>query len=176
MAKQPDKGSRKNKPRPSRAQAKPHQGRAKKAKQDAKKLPRTEQALVLRTDFSDDAAWESLCEAIRAPVRVGDEEFRAYVDCVSDAHYDGLTIEQLTALALAGSGRSFVFLVDRLALTHPERPVLVVNLADEPGRTFRVVPSQMWGVENNLSIGNMDFDEFADKIDADGIFRDFPDT
>jgi hypothetical protein len=28
-------------------------------------------------------------------------------------------------------------------------------------------------VENNLSIGNMDFDEFANAVDKDGIFRGF---
>jgi hypothetical protein len=27
------------------------------------------------------------------------------------------------------------------------------------------------GVENNLSLANMDFDEFADAVDADGVFR-----
>jgi hypothetical protein len=32
----------------------------------------------------------------------------------------------------------------------------------------------MWAVENNLSIANMDYDEFAAAVDEDGIFRDFP--
>ncbi|MGF1568782.1 MAG: hypothetical protein ACFCVD_12050 [Nodosilinea sp.] len=45
---------------------------------------------------------------------------------------------------------------------------------DEPGRTFRVIPREMWGVENNLSISNMDYYEFADSTDADGVFRGFP--
>jgi uncharacterized protein DUF6924 len=31
----------------------------------------------------------------------------------------------------------------------------------------------MWGVENNLSLANMDFEEFADSVDADGVFRGF---
>jgi hypothetical protein len=31
----------------------------------------------------------------------------------------------------------------------------------------------MWSVENNLSLANMDFDEFADAVDAAGIFRGF---
>jgi hypothetical protein len=39
---------------------------------------------------------------------------------------------------------------------------------------FRVIPSQMWSVENNLSIANMDFFEFADAVGDDGIFRGFP--
>lgn len=132
-------------------------------------LPETDDALVLRTDFSDDAAWESLCAAVRAPVG----EFRAYVTCVSDRAYDGLTVERLLALAPPGGGRTFAFVADRLALTHPERPLLVVDLAAERGRTFRVIPSAAWGVENNLSLANLDFRDFADAVDPDGIFRDF---
>ncbi len=67
-----------------------------------------------------------------------------------------------------------MFIVDRIALTHPEHPILVVDLYTEPGRTFRVIPAEMWAVENNLSIVNMDFFEFADYVDQDGIYRGFP--
>ena len=35
------------------------------------------------------------------------------------------------------------------------------------------MPSEMWGVENNLSIANLEFDEFVDAADPDGVFRDF---
>jgi hypothetical protein len=137
-----------------------------------KNLPKTENALVLRTDFADDSAWESICAAIREPAK----EFRAYVECQSDPQYDGLTVEQLTTLVPKGSDPTFVFLVDRVTLTHPDHPLLVVDLYDEPGRTFRVIPSEMWGIENNLSIANMDFSEFADSVDEDGIFRGFPES
>jgi hypothetical protein len=136
-----------------------------------KKLPRTEDALVLRTDFSDDGAWNALCAAIQEP---SEEGFRAHVDCISDPAFDGLTVAQLVRLAPKGGDHIFAFLVDRVALTDPERPVLVVDLYDEPGRTFRVIPREMWGVENNLSIANMDFHEFADSAEPDGVFRGFP--
>ncbi len=126
-------------------------------------------SLVLRTDFSDDAAWESICAAIRQPAG----EFQAFVECLSDPAYEGLTVEQLIALVPEDS-RSFMFVVDRTSLTHADHPVLVVDLLGEPGRTFRVIPSEMWGVESNLSIANMDFHEFADNVDKDGIFRGFP--
>jgi hypothetical protein len=69
-----------------------------------------------------------------------------------------------------------MFIVDRIAITHPEHPllglfslvILVVDFNVEPGRTFRVLPSDMWGVENNLSLSNMDFAEFADCVDQNG--------
>jgi hypothetical protein len=136
-----------------------------------KQLPETENALMLRTDFTDDDAWTALCEAVREPSEDG---FVAYVDCVSDSAYSGMNLDQIVALAPNGRHRTFAFIADRTALTDPELPVLVVDLHQEPGRTFRVIPREMWGVENNLSLGNMDYREFADNADADGVFRGFP--
>jgi len=132
-----------------------------------KRLPESENALVLRTDFSDDAAWERLCAAVREPRG----EFQAYVEFVSDRQYEGLTPEHVLS---QDSHPTFIFLADRVALSHPDQPILVVDLCDEPGRTFRVIPSAMWSVENNLSLANMDFAEFADSVDPDGVFREFP--
>jgi hypothetical protein len=127
-------------------------------------------SLVLRTDFSDDAVWESVCTDIQKP----DDEFgfEAHVHCVSNRDYDGLTVEQL--ISLAPEGMTFLFIADRIALNDPEHPILVVDLHGEPGRTFRVVPSFMWAVENNLSLANTDFYEMADSTDLDGILRGFP--
>ena len=63
-----------------------------------------------------------------------------------------------------------------IALSHPEHPILVVDLNDEPGRAFRVVPREMWSVENNLSLANLDYRDFADDVGPDGIFRGFTDA
>jgi len=137
-----------------------------------KRIPKTDDPVVLRTDFSDEAAWESIRTAIEEPdVDFG---FRAYMDFVSDPAYEGITTEQVLSLVPKGSGRSFIFVVDHTALSHPERPILVVDLDAEPGRSFRVVPSEMWGLENNLSLANMDFDDFAGAVDPNGVFRGFP--
>jgi Domain of unknown function (DUF6924) len=132
-----------------------------------KNLPDTEFVPLLRTDFSDDAAWETVCRAVRAPVG----PFQAYVECISDAALAGLQVDQLLALAAADFSHTFFFVVDRLTLTHPEQPVLVVDAYEEPGRTFRVVPAEMWAVENNLSIANIDWEEFAELLGPDGILR-----
>jgi hypothetical protein len=134
-------------------------------------LPETRNALVLRTDFSDDAAWEAVCQAIKEPV--GD--FQAYVDCVSDPIYNNVTVDKLLELTASNSKRWFMFAVDQMTVSSAEHPILVIDLSYERGRTFRVIPGEMWGVENNLSLANMDFAEFADHVDPDGIFRGFPD-
>jgi hypothetical protein len=133
-------------------------------------LPTTRESLVLRTDFSDDASWRSICAAIQAPV--GD--FRARVECVSDRAFDGIGPSNVQALLPEGWSHSFLFLADHIALSSEEQPVLVVDLYEQPGRSFRVIPREAWRVENNLSISNMDFSEFADAVDTDGIFRGFP--
>jgi len=95
------------------------------------------------------------------------------VDFVSDPKYDGLTADQLPSLLSEDSPLSFALIIDRTALSHPDHPILVIDLRDEPGRTFRVIPSALWEVENNLSIANMGFDEFANAVDQEGIFRGF---
>jgi hypothetical protein len=136
-----------------------------------KSLPETDTSLLLRTDYSDDAEWMALCEAVQRPNQEG---FMAYVDCLSDPSYDRLTVEQLVALCPKGGGRSFAFIADGKTFADPERAVLVVDLYHQPGRTFRVIPGEMWGVENNLSLANMDYFEFAENVDADGVFRGFP--
>jgi hypothetical protein len=139
-----------------------------------KRLPDSTQALVIRTDFSEPAAWDAVRSAIRAPVHDSAGTFEAYVEFVNDEEYTGLASEQLLSIVPSGLHASFIFLVDHVTLSHPENPILVVDLYDQPGRTFRVIPSEMWAVENNLSIANLDFDEFAGAVDQDGIFRGFP--
>lgn len=134
-----------------------------------RQIPHTEDTLVLRTDFSDESAWVELCQLIQRPVG----EFRAYVEFVSEPEYEGLTVERLLALLPPDYEPSFMFVIDATALSHPDHPVLVIDLYEARGSVFRVVPSIMWSVENNLSIANMDFHEFAESVDADGVFRGF---
>jgi hypothetical protein len=62
------------------------------------------------------------------------------------------------------------------AVMGAEHPILVLDLADELGRIFRVVPREVSSIDNNLSIANMDWSDFADNVDADGVFHGFPDA
>ena len=96
------------------------------------------------------------------------------MDFIEHRDYDGLTIEQL--LELAASEKSFVFLADSETMTNPEHPALVVDLLHEPGRSFRVIPSEMWSVENNFSLCNMDWEDFADNLDDNGVYRGFDES
>jgi hypothetical protein len=138
--------------------------------QTMERLRETGTTPVIRTDFSNDLAWEAVCAALRVPW----EEFDlvANVECISDPRYDGMTVEQLTALAPQGPPY-FMFVADQITLAHPEHPLLVVDLSEESEPAFRAIPSEVAGIEANLAISNMDFFEFAESVDPDEIFRGF---
>jgi len=137
-----------------------------------KQIPKTKDALVLRTDFSDQAAWETICAIIRQPV--GD--FYAYVEFLDDVEYRDVTEEQLLGLVPKDYNHSFLVVVDRTAISQRDFPLLIVGLYDGSGREFRALPSQIQSIENNLSIANMDFEEFAGSVDESDVFRGFPES
>lgn len=136
-----------------------------------KQIPEKEYPLVLRTDFSDQVAWEEICRIIRRPV--GIFRFRARVSFLEDVDFKEITKDQLLDLIPRNHNHSFIILVDQLTISEPEHPLLVVDLYERSGREFRALPSQIQGIENNLSIANMDFEEFAGAVGEDGIFRGF---
>ncbi|MEU8088524.1 hypothetical protein AB0B57_33520 [Micromonospora sp. NPDC049101] len=139
------------------------------------RLPATFSVPVVRADFRDDGGWERLRAEIVNPTPEG---FLADVEFVEDRELTGLDD---TAIA-AGYPRAYpqeyrhpvVFVVDAVTVSLPEHPLLVVNLneGDETG-PFRALPRQVQAIENNLSIANMDFVEFARAADPDGVFRGF---
>jgi hypothetical protein len=50
----------------------------------------------------------------------------------------------------------------------------VAEFPEIAGRTpFRCISSELWGVDNNLNISNMDWEDFAGAAGKDGVFRGF---
>ena len=84
-----------------------------------------------------------------------------------------LTPEELAALAREDY-LSEIAVAD--AQTMRDQTVLFVDfneLNGQAGRTFRSIPSEVEPIVANLSVANMDFAEFADNTNPDGIFRGF---
>jgi hypothetical protein len=133
-------------------------------------LPCTPEALVVRTDFSADGAWDALRASLFSPSKDG---FLANVAVVDDRRYEGLTSDQALDLIPVEYQHPLLVLADSVALASTERPLLVLDLQGERGRGVRVVAAQLWSIENNLSGANMDFEEFAGAVDEDGVFRGF---
>lgn len=154
---------------------------------------------VIRTDFSDDIRWQRICELISAPQSDSgerSEKFYANVDFISREAYLDKSPHEIVMLLPDDYPGYLCFIVDHVCIQSKEFLVLVVGFgppeeaidADEsimqrtpkdvPAtdlRTFRTVPSCIQAIENNLSISNMDFEDFADAVDSNGVHRGFTD-
>jgi hypothetical protein len=135
-------------------------------------IPETANAPVLRTDFSDQNAWERICAEIRKPV--GIFRFLANVDFIDEVEFADLTTEQVLERLPHNYNHTFIMVVDQTAIAQPDHPLLVIDLFEKPARDFRAIPSMIQSIENNLSIANMDFEDFTSTVGTDGIFRGFP--
>jgi hypothetical protein len=96
---------------------------------------------------------------------------------VNNPVFEGLSAEALKAKQTAGPIVSF--LADETTLTSAEHPILAVwVLPRRDGdrrdhRPFRVVPAELWSVENNINLANMDWADFTRSVGGDGVFRGF---
>lgn len=128
--------------------------------------------LVVRTDFSDDAAFDVVCGLISS---ADVEGYTPDVIRFEDRRLDGAAPDEVYQLAL-DSDIAYLFIADARTMTDPEHPLLSVDVdsgGEEPGGTFLTVPSQVCHIDANLGISNMDFSEYADSVDPDGVFRGF---
>ncbi len=89
-------------------------------------LPKLDRSLLVRTDFSDDAAWELLANEAQ---RENHDGFRAYVEPVNDPSFDGASWEAVkAAIPTNDNGAAVLFVADAIALASPDHPILVVDL------------------------------------------------
>lgn len=147
---------------------------------------------VVRTDFTGNDTWEAVKRLISALQKdpLSEMEFQANVRFVEEPSFANLSGEQVVHALPDGYPGFFVFLQDRETSKSREHSLLVVGFSprgDDPSllerspsqapnsdiQTFRAVPAAIQAIENNLSIGNMDFKDFAGSVDSDGVFRGF---
>jgi hypothetical protein len=139
-------------------------------RRNTKMLPRIWATPVLRTDFSDEVAWEVIRAAIASPNEAG---FKANVEFIDDPSYRDLTTGRILRLVPDDRRYRLLAIADKTTIDSAEMPLLVIDLQEESPREIRVVAAEFWSIENNLSLANMDFEDFASTVDADGIFRGF---
>ena len=130
-------------------------------------------------------------DLIAAPQTAVGQEFYAYVRYISDEKYAGMDCTELVRSLPDDYPDFFCFVVDSTTLTDEEHPILVVGFSPISGeledyqrspeqtlltdiQTFRAIPSAIQSIQNNLSIANLDFEDFANSVDDDGVFRGFP--
>lgn len=133
-------------------------------------LPITDDSLLVRTYFADQAAWQRMLEAALA---ANEDGFRAYFAVVDDETFEGASWEVLRAAALtAGRHAAVLFVGDEEAMTR-SHPVQVVDLSAGARPPFRCVAGQLWSVENNLNLANMDWEDFATAVNGEGVHHGF---
>ncbi len=130
--------------------------------------------LFVRTDYSDNLAWQAALSAATAVYDMDDfERMGALLRPVESPALSNLTPEELIALAREGY-------LSQIAVADPQtmrdQTVLFVDfneLNGQVGRTFRSIPPEVEPIIANLSLANMDFAEFAGNTNPDGIFCGF---
>lgn len=131
-------------------------------------------AVLVRTDYGDDLRWrDALAAATAEHPQPGSEPFVAQLVPFEHPDLHRLTVAQLAELPVSGY-LAYVFVAD--AQTMIDQTFVVVDLApDSPqrGQSLRCTAEAVQEIENNLSVANMDFAEFAAATDPDGVFRDF---
>ncbi|MGP3947342.1 DUF6924 domain-containing protein [Streptomyces sp. 7N604] len=148
-------------------------------------------ALVIRTNYDDEAAWQAVvADLAQSWCDIG--EFEASVHLIDDPAWADLGPDEVLNAARRDENLSVVFLADRVTMRSVHRALLALHITDEededldpmyyealiaspPPRGFRTVPVGVHDVHANLSIGNMDFAEFAKAAfaDPDRIYRSF---
>jgi hypothetical protein len=132
-------------------------------------LPRSYGSLLVRTDFTSDAAWQ---QVVDAALSEDEDGYAAGIDPHSDPEFDHASWQTVKAAFPADPGAAVLFIADSTTLTSRDHPILVVDLM-ESRQPFRCVPAALGSVEANLNIANMDWEEFAESAGEDGIFRGF---
>ena len=132
--------------------------------------PSADAPWVILTDHSKPQAWNEIKNQITQSSILG---FKADVKLIDLKKFDGKNRDEILALIQNQYPTDFVFIVDVETFASTEHPILVVDFMDDVPNEFRATPEQIQGIENNLSIANMDFFDFANAVDADGIFRGF---
>ncbi|MGZ3276714.1 MAG: DUF6924 domain-containing protein [Caulobacteraceae bacterium] len=127
--------------------------------------------LLVRTDYSDPDAWTAVRELIRRPTAEG---FVANVDVIEDRSWAGLASgDVIRRLYPDRRGRALVILADAQTMRDPEHTLLCVDAGTQ--ESLRVIPALLWSIENNLSLANLDWDDFTQNTDKDGVLRGFKD-
>lgn len=127
----------------------------------AARLRETDRSPLLRTDFTHDEAWEALL----------DELGEDWVTPMADPSHRDLSVPELTALVPDGSRCPVLVVADRVTFSSDERPLLLIDVREERGRTLRAVPDACLSAVGNLAIGNRTFDDYLDSLDDSGVHR-----
>lgn len=138
------------------------------------KLPKISDPVVIRTEFQNPKAWGSDLRLLAAPLHQGRETLYAHVQILEDRDHHDFTKEELVAAVPEDYDHSFFFVVSTerrsqvvsfrsLSSTRTKLEVAVSGRLRRKFKVFKTI----------YPLPNMSIEEFAQAVDADGIFRGF---
>jgi hypothetical protein len=110
---------------------------------------------------------------VDATTRENPDGFVANLAVVDDQAWAGASVQDVITAHAGDNVRVVAFVFDAAAASDKERHALLcIDLASKKVRTMRVLPTEVWSVENNLSLGNMEWRDFASVL-KEGVFVGF---
>ena len=116
--------------------------------------------LFVQTDFTELSKWEALLSEASKENEMG---MRAYFEAISEARFNGAAPQEVAG---AFPGVVVVFIVD--AEASQSGNILCMD-GENPLASFRAKPEDLWMVENNLTAGNLLFEELIEQVGEDGV-------
>jgi len=93
----------------------------------------------IRTDFSSAVRWQEICHTLGEALR----ELEMKAQFIEARELDCASPGDLVPILEGNPYYSFALILDRVSMESPDFPVLVLDLLEEPGRTFRQLPIQI---------------------------------
>nr|WP_258311105.1 hypothetical protein [Streptomyces sp. NWU49] len=82
-------------------------------------------ALVVRTDYHDDQAWQNVVAALMEPW--GDRPYEAHVYFIDDLAWAGATVDEVLTAVCGDDNLAVVFLADRTTMQAESHALLAVT-------------------------------------------------
>ncbi|GAA1236527.1 hypothetical protein GCM10009665_28350 [Kitasatospora nipponensis] len=143
-------------------------------------------ALVIRTDFGDEGAWQAILAELVKPWEFDSGDVDPYLHIVDDPAWSGAAADEVVATLSGDEELSVVYLADRFTMDDDEHALLVLAVltreeceSDEEFEAYsgsvRTTPGGIGHIHANLSIANLDFADVLDAAQSDpaGVFRSF---
>lgn len=135
--------------------------------------PSSPSSLLVRTDFTSDEAWAMT----RAAAEVeGVDGFLAGLEVVDDETLDGprgQTSARQPLRRQPGAAPRRPVRGGRAGRLRHRTPPCGGRPRAEDRAPFRCIARELWSVENNLNLANMDWEDVVASADPDGTFRGF---
>jgi hypothetical protein len=126
-------------------------------------------ALIVRTDFSDDAAWRAIATELAAPYGQS-PRCEPSPQLIDDPAFDGATADEVLALVADDDYLPLIFVADAATMREPHLLLAATTLtrddcADQDdfdytfsyGRELRLAPALADEVHGGLLLGNVDW-------------------